>query len=138
MGGRVSRFENLIAWQKSRAFAREIYVLVRKDTFRKDPALASQLRRAARSVMGNIAEGFERSGPKEFHKGLSIALGSCAEVRSDLYLLLDVGYIAGVEFDRLQGLGTEVAKIIGGLRASVARSVGRVANKQASTRAPTP
>ena len=66
-----------------------------------------------------------RPGP-EFHKFLVIAKGSCAEVRSQLYVALDCGYITQQDFDTIVALAQEVAKIVGGLRASVQRQRERV------------
>jgi len=73
------------------------------------------------SIMSNIAEGFERGGRGEFHQFLSTAKASCAEVRSQLYVALDVGYLDKATFDSLMQQGEEVARIVGGLRASVQR-----------------
>ena len=69
--------------------------------------------------MSNIAEGFERGGKAEFHQYLVVAKASCAEVRSDLYVALDVGYIGKDQFDRTLAQAEEVGRIIGGLRASL-------------------
>ena len=71
--------------------------------------------------MSNLAEGFERGRPSEFHQFLSIAKASCAELRAQLYVALDVGYISLSTFDRLMAQATEVGQIIGGLRLSVER-----------------
>jgi four helix bundle protein len=71
--------------------------------------------------MSNIAEGFERSGLGEFHQFLSTAKASCAEVRSQLYVALDVGYLTQAKFDELLAQAEEVGRIIGGLRVSVAK-----------------
>ena len=71
--------------------------------------------------MSNIAEGFERGGLGEFHQFLSTAKASCAELRSQLYVALDVGYIGAREFEQLRTDSEEVGRIIGGLRASVAK-----------------
>jgi four helix bundle protein len=72
-------------------------------------------------MMSNVAEGCERGGGGEFHQFLSTAKASCAELRSQLYVALDVGYLDQKEFDSLMAQAAEVAKITGGLRASVAK-----------------
>ena len=71
--------------------------------------------------MSNIAEGFERSRLGEFHQFLSTAKASCGEVRSQLYVALDVGYLDSSKFHELLAQAEEVGRIIGGLRAAVAR-----------------
>jgi len=71
--------------------------------------------------MSNIAEGFERTHLGEFHQFLAIAKSSCAELRSQLYIALDVGYLDQVKFNQLLNQAEEVARIIGGLRISVER-----------------
>jgi four helix bundle protein len=117
--GKIDRFEELIAWQKARELAREIYSVTKQGAFGKDRALADQIRRAAVSVMSNIAEGFERGARAEFHKFLVISKGSCAEVRSQLYVALDVGYVDESQFKKLCALASETARVIGGLRSAV-------------------
>ena len=116
---KVERFEDLIAWQKARALARAIYEVTRQGTFAKNFGLSGQIQRAAVSIMSNIAEGFERGGRGEFHQFLSTAKPSCAEMRSQLYVVLDVGYLDQAAFDRLLEQAEEVACILGGLRAAV-------------------
>ena len=118
---RVGRFEELIAWQKARELTREVYRVTREGAFARDFGLAGQMQRAAVSVMSNIAEGFERGGRGEFHQFLSAAKASCAEVRSQLYVALDVGYLDQPTFAHLLAGAEEVGRILGGLRASVAR-----------------
>jgi four helix bundle protein len=71
--------------------------------------------------MSNIAEGFERGSRAEFHQFLSIAKSSCAELRSQLYVALDIGYINQQHFDQLLADAEEVARIVGGLRVAVER-----------------
>ena len=118
---KIERFEDLIAWQKARALTKEIYQSTRQGAFAKDFGLAGQIQRASVSIMANIAEGFERGSRGEFHQFLSTAKGSCAEVRSHLYVAFDVGYLDEFRFKQLQAKAQEVGRILGGLRASVSR-----------------
>jgi len=117
----VYKFEDLVAWQKARALTKAIYAATHKDHFAKDFGLAGQIQRAAVSIMSNIAEGFERTRPAEFHRFLLIAKASCAEVRSQLYIALDIGYLSQPEFAQLLQQSQEVGKIVRGLAISVER-----------------
>jgi four helix bundle protein len=119
---RVERFEDLIAWQKARELTKDVYLVSKDGQFARDFGLCGQIQRASVSTMSNIAEGFERTGPSEFHQFLSIAKGSNAEVRSDLYVALDVGYINDDQFNYLYAKASEVGRVLGGLRISVAES----------------
>ncbi|MBI2804507.1 MAG: four helix bundle protein [Planctomycetes bacterium] len=121
MAASIERFEDLIAWQKARVLTRQIYELTSESPFSRDFALKDQMRRAAVSIMSNIAEGFERNRPAEFHQFLSVAKASCAELRSQLYIALDACYLDQPRFDQLVALAIEVGKILGGLRAAVER-----------------
>ena len=119
--GKIRRFEDLIAWQKARELTLKIYRISRQGEFGKDYRLSGQIQGAAVSIMSNLAEGFERGGLGEFHQFLSTAKASCAELRSQLYVALDVGYINSATFQELREQAEEVGRIVGGLRASVAK-----------------
>lgn len=97
----ISRFEDLIAWQKSRVLTRMIYETTRQEPFVRDFGLSGQIQKAAVSIMSNIAEGFERGSNGDFLRFLAIAKASCAEVRSQLYVALDIGYISQEKFNEL-------------------------------------
>jgi four helix bundle protein len=111
----VKRFEDLKAWQKARELVRAIYAASGSGKFARDFALRDQIRKAGISVMSNIAEGFERSGSKEFLQFLSVAKGSVGEVRSQLYVVLDQGYLTDDAEQEILGLTREAAALIGGL-----------------------
>ncbi len=115
----MNRFEDSIAWQKARGMAAEIYAVTSKPPFSRDFGLASQIQRAAVSVMANIAEGFDLYGDNQFHHALTIAKGSCAEVRSHLYIAHDIGYLDQSQLDRLVALNIEVTRLVSALRSSV-------------------
>lgn len=110
-----NRFEEIEAWQAARRLTRSIYRITNDHPFRKDVGLCGQLRRASLSVMSNIAEGFERDGNREFHHFLSVAKGSCGEVRSQLYIAMDVGYLSVDQHDELRKQSETVSRLIFGL-----------------------
>jgi len=128
MKNSITKFEDLIAWQKARELTRRIDEITRAGEFAKDFRLSGQIQSAAVSIMSNIAEGFERGGLGEFHQFLSTAKASCAELRSQLYVALDVGYIDMPSFHDLRRQAEEVGRIIGGLRVSIAKQRKNRAN----------
>jgi four helix bundle protein len=117
--GEIRRFEDLWSWQHARVLTKEIYRVTNTGRFARDFRLSGQIQAAAVSIMSNVAEGFERRRPSEFHQFHSVAKASCAEVRSQLYVALDAGYLEQGTFDRLKSQAEEVGRLIGGLRVSV-------------------
>jgi four helix bundle protein len=133
MKNRIERFEDLIAWQKARVMTKAIYLAALQGRFARDFVLSKQIRGAALSVSSNIAEGFERGNRNEFHQFLSVAKASCAEVRNDLYVALDVGYLDEPTALTMIASAEEVGRIIGGLRKAVARQRTRGAKPTQSS-----
>jgi four helix bundle protein len=86
-------FEDLEVWKSARELTNKIYGLTKNSAFSKDFSLRDQIRRASVSIMSNIAEGYERGGNQELIQFLSIAKGSCGEVRCQLYIAGDQNYI---------------------------------------------
>lgn len=121
MGTGIRRFEDLEVWQLARVLTAEIYQLTRQGAWAKDFGHTGQIQRAAVSIMNNVAEGFERWNPREFSHFLSIAKGSCAEVRSLLYVALDAGYLDQHRFDELLPQFELLGGKLGALRARVSR-----------------
>jgi four helix bundle protein len=108
-------FEETSAWQKARQLTKELYKVTSVGAFARDYDLRNQMRRAAVSIMSNIAEGFERSGTGEFNQFLATAKGSAGEVRSQLYVALDQNYLSEALVVRLLDQATEIGRMIGGL-----------------------
>ena len=120
---RVERFEELDAWKKARHLTNIIYDLTDEPPFAKDFALRDQIRRAAVSILSNIAEGFERGSDTEFRNFLVIAKGSAGEVRAQLYVALDRHYFSAQKFDeakeQCEQISAMLLRLIAYLRTSI-------------------
>ena len=110
----INTFEELYCWKKARELTKEIYKVFKDLNIQKtyDYGLQDQLQRASVSVMSNIAEGFERGTKQEFLNYLFIAKGSAGEVRTQLYVMLDAGYINIETFKYLNSLVIECSKLL--------------------------
>ena len=94
----ITRFEEIEAWKTARQLTTLIYKLSEQGVFVKDFGLKDQIRRASVSIMSNIAEGFESRTDTQFINFLGHAKGSAGEVRSQLYVALDLKYISQEQF----------------------------------------
>ncbi len=114
------RFEEITAWQTAREVANRIYDASEKAPFSRDFGLRDQTRRAAISMMSNIAEGFSRKSEREFTQYLFIAKASAAELQSHLYIALDRSYLNQERFshlyDRIDFYARQVSNLITYLR----------------------
>ncbi len=106
----IARFEEIEAWQTARELAKLIYSITEEGKFAKDFGLKDQIRRASVSVMSNIAEGFESKTPAAFIRYLGIAKASAGEVRSQLYIAHDVGYLTEQQFSNLFQIAEKVSR----------------------------
>lgn len=111
----IKKFEEIEAWQKARILTNELFKISTESEQAKDFTFRNQINAACGSIMDNIAEGFERGGKLECINFLTIAKGSCAEVRSQLYRIFDRGIIKETQFDNLYKLTEEIGNRIGGL-----------------------
>jgi len=118
----IKRFEDVLSWQKARLLTKEVYNCSKMGAFAKDFDFRNQMRSASVSIMSNIAEGFERGGDKEFTQFLATAKGSCGEVRSQLYVALDQGYILAPKFEELYNMSAETSRVISGFMNYLTRS----------------
>jgi len=112
--GKIEKFEDIQAWQKSRTLNKDIYDMTKNSYISKDFSLRDQIRRASVSIMANIAEGFGRRSKKEFSNFLNMAHGSAAEVQCHLYVALDQEYIRKEDFKIIYDKVEEVSKMIQG------------------------
>lgn len=111
---RIEKFEDIEAWKQARETIKLIYQISAEGSFGRDFTLRDQIRRAAVSIISNIAEGFERDGDKEFLQFLAIAKGSCGEVRAQLYIALDQNYIDEHQFTLILNKLLETSRTISG------------------------
>lgn len=104
-----NNFEDLLLWQKSIKLSKRIYEITEKFPAKENFGLTQQIRRSAVSIASNIAEGSERASKKEFIQFLSIAKGSYAELRTQIIISLEVGYINKNDFEELIILLNEIS-----------------------------
>ena len=125
----IEKFEDIAAWQGARVLVRTVYQTTGQGAFARDYGLRDQIRRAAVSIMSNIAEGFERGSKREFCHFLYIAKASAGEVRSLLYVAGDLEYIDEATYQTLMEqaakLSRQIAAFIKYLDSDIQRTSGR-------------
>ena len=137
-----TRVEDIEAWQEARKLATQIYKLTSVGDWARDFGLRDQIRRAAVSIACNIAEGYARSSNLEFARFLAISRASATEVKTQMYIALDLGYTDQQAFDVVYNdLDRICMKIMGLMKylKSVQKTTSRAAsqpstaNRQPST-----
>lgn len=111
----MTTFRNLNVYIKSKELVKQVYALLKKFPREEQFALSDQLRRAVISIPSNIAEGSGRNSQKDQAHFYNIAYGSLMEVFSQLDIACDLGYIRQEEFNQLELLINEEAKMLSGL-----------------------
>lgn len=109
---RIERFEDIRAWQAARELANLVYDATNVGAFAHDFGLRDQIRDAARSVMDNIAEGFDSASDDDFIRFLVYSRRSANEVQSQCYIGLDRKYISEEQFQTLYCKATDAKKLI--------------------------
>ena len=113
---KITRFEDVKAWQEARKLVKMVYEVINKSPkFRGDFRLVNQVQDAAVSSMSNISEGFSRKGNKEFIQFLFISKSSAAEVQSHFYVAIDQGYVSQEDFNMVYDQAEVVSKLDSGL-----------------------
>ena len=118
----LTRFEDIEAWQSARELAKGVYACSREGQFSRDFGLRDQIRDAAVSAMGNIAEGFERGGAAEIGQFLAIAKGPVGELESHLYVAFDQNYVSAEVFAALKEAAGRTKRLIAGFMNYLRRS----------------
>ena len=113
---KINRFEDIVVWQKSKNLATIIYKLFKTNS---DYSFRDQIQRAVISISNNIAEGFERKSNKELTKFLFIAKGSCAELRSMMYIAKELGYVNEKNTNEILENCEEISRMISGFIKSI-------------------
>ena len=113
--GTIKSFEEFEVWGTAREITQKIYRLTKRKALAGDFGFKNQICRASVSIMSNIAEGYESQTESVFIRHLGIAKGSAGEVRSQLYVALDQGYITKEEFESLAELSKKESRQIANL-----------------------
>lgn len=136
---KIQRFEDLQVWQLAREICADVWHILENSSLVKDFELKNQMSRSCGSIMDNIAEGFERNGRREFIQFLSIAKGSCGELKSQLYRCLDKKHINQTKFDELYQKADAENKMLGSFMSYLNSSTNKgskFGNPQPVTRNP--
>lgn len=112
---KVDSFEKLECWRSARELVMLVYSICQAGNLARDFDTRSQIRRAALSVMNNIAEGFGRESSKEFIRFLDIAQSSAMEVKSICYVLHDMKYLSRDIVEQIQLKAETTKRLIRGL-----------------------
>ncbi|MFA5954778.1 MAG: four helix bundle protein [Patescibacteria group bacterium] len=111
---KYSRFEELPVWISAIEVTTKIYDITSRGSWSKDFGLRDQIRRATVSISSNIVEGFEKNSTNELIRYLRIAKGSTGEVRNQLYIARNIGYVSTNLFEDLNDMFLKLGKEIGG------------------------
>jgi four helix bundle protein len=123
----ITEFEQLDAWKEARSLTKSVYSLTRHDELNRDWGLCAQIRRAAVSMMTNVAEGFGRRHLREKLQFYNVARASGTEVRSLLYVIEDNFPLVAPEATRLRSAAAQSGRLVSGLiRSTEARRVARI------------
>lgn len=115
----MQSYRKLIVYQKAKLLVSMVYQVSLKFPKHEVYGITSQLRRAAVSILLNIAEGYVRKSRKDFSRFIDISVGSCAEVDVLIELSLEFGYLDKQEYAKLAELREEIAKLLFSFRRSL-------------------
>jgi four helix bundle protein len=108
----IRTIEDIEVWREARKLAGDIYRLTSSGAFARDFGLRDQMQRAGVSIASNIAEGFARDSNVDFRRFLSIARGSVAELKTQMYIALDIGHLDQDTFDAVSSCIDHIGRMI--------------------------
>ena len=111
----MESYRSLLVWQKSVDFAVLIYRLLATFPKHEQYGMISQMQRAAISISSNIAEGKERQSDRDFARFIAIALGSLAELETQLLIAHRLGCLAEHDWNSTEEHAGEIGKMLRGL-----------------------
>jgi len=123
-GARYRSFRELTVWQQAMAVAVDVHALTGAFPPRAAWGLGAELCKTARSIPSNVAEGFNRHSRRSYCFHVTVALGSQAELETQLELAQRLGYLSDTDSERLQSAVASVGRLLHGLRRALVRSEG--------------
>lgn len=112
-------YEDLVVWKKSIALSKNIYLVTASFPKEEQYGLTAQIRRSSVSIPSNIAEGCSKSSSKDFLRFLDIAVGSAAELHTQLLIAHEIALLTKADFDGINEQTKEISRMLHGLRASI-------------------
>ena len=118
----IQKFEDLRCWKSARELVKMVYEITNEGSFQRDFGLRDQIRRAAISVMSNIAEGFGSGSDSEFVRFLGYSRRSISETQSQLYTALDINYLTQEQFEAIYTKANETERQVNAFIGYLAKS----------------
>ncbi len=109
---KINSYKDLIVWQKAMELVKKIYLLTELFPRNETYGLVSQMQRAAVAIPSNIAEGYLRNHKKEYIQFLSVALGSAAELETQILICKSLPKLNKINFSDAEALLTEILKML--------------------------
>ena len=119
------RIEDIEVWKRGCRLAVKIFKLSEHERIARNWGLRDQIQRSALSIPSNVAEGYERNSRAEFKRFLMIAKGSCAELRTQLYIIQALEFIQNEEIKELLKECSEISSMIQSLSSQVKSGTGK-------------
>lgn len=108
----MKTFRDILVWQKAMALVTKCYIITKHFPKEEQFALTSQIKRCAVSIPSNIAEGFGRGTNKDYHRFLTISMGSLFEFQTQIEIAYNLQYISTEDFNSIYENSREVERML--------------------------